>query len=133
MQKFIFQNLLLLLSTGTDSNSYRDQIQQKSLRMALDLFDGVKMLEVIIEENEVSHGVPKPFEKAILTFVCISFILSPLQLVEIKLRNSDSWGIRHRCREGLRTALQIICVNSVFGASHVSMAALRKRCLYFYQ
>lgn len=70
--------LLLLLSTGTDSNSYRDQIWQISLRMALDLFDGVEMLEVIIEENEVSHGVPKRFEKAILAFVCISFILSPL-------------------------------------------------------
>ena len=106
--------LLLLLSTGTDSNRYRDQIWQISLRMALDLFDGVEMLEVIIEENEVNYGVPKSFEKAILTFVCISFILSPLQLVEIKLRSSNRWGLLHRCREGLRTALQIICVNCVF-------------------
>lgn len=106
--------LLLLLSTGTDSNIYRDQIWQISLRMALDLFDGVEMLEVIIEENEVRHGVPKPFEKAILAFVCISFILSPLQLVEIKLRSSSRWGFLHRCREGLRTAVQIICVNCVF-------------------
>ncbi|XP_068721754.1 uncharacterized protein [Montipora capricornis] len=106
--------LLLLLSTGTDSIRYRDQIWQLSLRMALDLFDGVEMLEVIIEENEVCHGVSKPFEKAILSFVCISFIISPLQLVEIKLRSSERWGHRYRCREGLRTALQIIGVNCVF-------------------
>lgn len=105
--------LLLLLSTGTDSSRYREEIWQISLRMALDLFDGVEMLEVIIEENEVSHGVPKPFEKAILAFVCISFIFSPLQLIEIKLRSSAG-RFRHRCREGLRTALQIICVNCVF-------------------
>ena len=29
-----------------------------SLRIALDLFDGVEMLEVILGENEVSHKVP---------------------------------------------------------------------------
>lgn len=105
--------LLLLLSTGTDSIVYRDLIWQLSLRMALDLFDGVEMLEVIIEENEVSHGVTKSYEKAMLAFVCISFLLSPLQLVEIKLRRFGEWGI-DRCRAGLRTTVQIICVNCVF-------------------
>ena len=105
--------LLLLLSTGTDSIVYRDLIWQLSLRMALDLFDGVEMLDVIIEENEFSHGVPKGFEKAMLAFVCISFLLSPLQLVEIKIRSSGRWKIR-RWTTGFRTTLQIVCVNCVF-------------------
>ena len=43
--------LLLLLSTGTNSTVYRDLICQLSLRMALNLSDGVEMLDVIIEEN----------------------------------------------------------------------------------
>lgn len=42
--------------------------------MVLDFFDGVEMLEVIIEENEVNYGVLKFFEKVIFIFVCISFI-----------------------------------------------------------
>ena len=102
--------LLLLLSTGTDSMAYREQIWKLSLRMALDLFDGVEMLEVIIEENELSHEVPKSFEKAILAFVCISFLLSPLQLVEIKSRRYNS----DKCTTALRTTVQVICVNCVF-------------------
>lgn len=106
--------LLLLLSTGTDSMAYRELIWKLSLRMALDLFDGVEMLEVIIEENEVSHEVPKSFEKAILAFVCISFLVSPLQLVEIKLGPyNDTWKIR-KCTSALRTTIQVICVNCVF-------------------
>ena len=71
------------------------------------------MLNVIIEENEFSQVVPKGFEKAMLAFVCISFLLSPLQLVEIKIRGSRRWKIR-RLTPGLRTTLQIICVNCVF-------------------
>ncbi|XP_022783441.1 uncharacterized protein LOC111324213 [Stylophora pistillata] len=104
--------LLLLLSTGTNSAVYRDQIWQLSLRMALDLFDGVEMLDVIIEENEFSHNVPKSFEKAMLAFVCISFLTSPLQLVEIKI-GAGEWKFRKRTAFWSRT-FQIICVNCVF-------------------
>ena len=39
--------LLLLLSTGTDSMSYIELTGMLSLRIALDLFHGVEMLEVI--------------------------------------------------------------------------------------
>ena len=42
----------LLSSAERDCIVYRDLIWQLSLRMALDLFDGVEMLDVIIEENE---------------------------------------------------------------------------------
>ena len=42
----------LLSSTGRDCIVYRDLIWQLSLRMALDLFDGEEMLDVVIEENE---------------------------------------------------------------------------------
>ena len=42
----------LLSSTGRDCIVYRDMISQLSLRMALDLFDGEEMLDVVIEENK---------------------------------------------------------------------------------
>ncbi|RMX54711.1 hypothetical protein pdam_00011533 [Pocillopora damicornis] len=53
------------------------------------------------------------FLKALKKQCLHSFLLSPLQLVEIKIRGSERWKIR-RCTAGLRTTLQIICVNCVF-------------------
>ena len=100
--------LLLLLRTGTDSMLYRERIWMLSLRIALDLFDGVEMLEVILEENELCHGVPKGFEKGIIAVVCITFFLSPLQLIEIE---SAVFG---ECTSALRTTIQIICVNGAY-------------------
>ena len=100
--------LLLLLSTGTDAMEYREKIWMTSLRIALDLFDGVEMLEVILEENELFHGVPREFEEGIIAVVCISFLLSPLQLLEIEPEGLDE------CTSAMRTTIQIICVNSVY-------------------
>lgn len=104
--------LLLLLSTGTDSMSYRQLVWMLSLRIALDLFDGVEMLEVLLEENQLSHKVPRQFEKVIIAFVCISFLLSPLQLIEVKLRYGR-WKSR-KCTSALRKTFQILAVNGVF-------------------
>ena len=122
--------LLLLLSTGTDSMSYRDLIWLLSLRIALDLFDTVEMLEVVLEENTihhniskelevaleeiiVHHNIPRSFENAIITFACISFILSPLQLMQIKVLRPGDWRYREVTSICHKT-LQILVVNCVF-------------------
>lgn len=108
--------LLLLLNTAVDSPDYQELVLKLSLQIALDLFDGVEMLEVILEENELNHGVPKSFEKVIITFVCISILASPLQLVENKLTRNDGtgrWDV-FTCPAVLRIAIQILCVNGVF-------------------
>lgn len=108
--------LLLLLNTAVDSMDYQELVLKLSLQMALDLFDGVEMLEVILEENELNHGVPKSFEKVIIAFVCISILVSPLQLVENKLTRNDGtggWDV-FMCPAVLRITIQILCVNGVF-------------------
>ena len=108
--------LLLLLNTAVDSADYRELVFKLSLQIALDLFDGVEMLEVILEENEFSHGIPKSFEKAIIAFVCISILVSPLQLMENKLtRDSETgeWDV-FAWPAILRITIQILCVNGVF-------------------
>ncbi|CAH3189184.1 unnamed protein product [Porites evermanni] len=105
--------LLLLLSTGMDSIRYRELMWMLSLRIALDLFDGVEMLEVILEENELSHDVRRSYEEAIIAFVCLTFLLSPMQLMEIKLNvRRGNWKL-HKCTTALRTTFQILCVNGV--------------------
>ncbi|XP_078377856.1 uncharacterized protein LOC144661010 [Oculina patagonica] len=108
--------LLLLLNTAVDSVDYRELVLKLSLQIALDLFDGVEMLEVILEENEFSHGIPKSFEKAMIAFVCISFLVSPLQLAENKLRRHSGmgdWDV-FTCTAVFRIIVQILCVNGVF-------------------
>ena len=104
--------LLLLLSTGTDSMSYIELTGMFSLRIALDLFDAVEMLEVILEENELSHKIPRSFEEGIIVFLCFNFLLSTLQLMEIKLDDGD-WKPR-KCTSVSRKTLQILFVNGVF-------------------
>ena len=104
--------LLLLLSTGTDSMSYIELTGMLSLRIALDLFHGVEMLEVILDENELSHDIPRKFEKGIIGVVCFSFLLSTLQLLEIKLDYGD-WKPR-KWTSVSRKTLQILFVNCVF-------------------
>jgi len=104
--------LLLLLSTGTDSMSYRELIWLLSLRIALDLFDTVEMLEVVLEENIVPHNIPRRFENVIISFACISFILSPLHLMQVKTDDGE-WRYRKAISCAQRT-LQTLAVNCVF-------------------
>ena len=110
--------------------SYRELIWLLCLRIALDLFDTVEMLEVVLEENIVHHNIskelkvvleeiivhhniPGSFENAIITFVCISFILSPLQLMQIKLLRPGDWRYREVTSICHKT-LQTLVVNCVF-------------------
>jgi len=72
------------------------------------------MLDVIIEESEDNNAISDSFEEAILAFVCISFLLSPLQLKEVKLDGFDNdWKYR-KCTRISRTTVQILVVNCVF-------------------
>ena len=73
--------LLLLLQSATDTSEYRDLLKELSFTVTLDLFDGIEMLEVILDEDENPHGIPKELEIAILAFVCGFFLLSPLELI----------------------------------------------------
>ena len=105
--------LLLLLSTGTDSMSYRDLIWLLSLRIALDLFDTVEMLEIVLEENIIPHNIPRSFEYAIISFACISFLLSPLHLMQVKRGDDGEWKYRKVTSCAQRT-MQTLAVNCVF-------------------
>ena len=105
--------LLLLLKTANDSSEYGELVSKVSFQIALDLFDGIEMLEVVLEENELTHGVPKNFEKAIIAFACISFLLPFCQLMEIKFEENGRLEIR-KYPAALRIVTQILCVNAVF-------------------
>ena len=75
--------LLLWLNTFETKSEDRELLLKLIFQITLDFLDGIEMLQVIPEVNDL--GIPKRFEEAIITFVCISFMLSYFQLVENKI------------------------------------------------
>ena len=74
--------LLLWLNTFETKSEDRELLLKLVFQITLDLFDGI-----IPEVNDL--GIPKRFKEAIITFVCISFMLSHFQLVENKISDKS--------------------------------------------
>ena len=89
--------MLLLLQSTTERSEYdkyREALNDLSFTATLDLFDGIGMLELILDEDENPHGVSKELEIAIAVFVCVFFFLSPLELFRFKFSEVDELGSR---------------------------------------
>ena len=83
---------LLLLNTADDlseNEDYRELAKALSVRISIDLFDGVEMLDVVLDERENHYGIKKGFGIAMITVACVSFVLSSLQMAENKLENGS--------------------------------------------
>ena len=76
-------HLLLWLNTFETKSEDRELL----LKLVFQITLGIEMLQVIPEVNDL--GIPKRFEEAIVTFVCISFMLSHFQLVENKISDKS--------------------------------------------
>ena len=79
--------LLLWLNTFETKSEDRELLLKLVFQIKIDFLDGIEMLQVIPEVNDL--GIPKRFEEAIITFVCISFMLSYFQLVENKISDKS--------------------------------------------
>ena len=79
--------LLLWLNTFETKSEDREPLLKLVFQITLDLFDGTEMLLVIPEVNDL--GIPKRCEETIITFVCISFMLSHFQLEENKISDKS--------------------------------------------
>ena len=100
--------LLLLLNTFEIESKGRELVLKLAFQITLDLFDGIEMLQVILEESEVS--IPRSFENAIIAFVCISFMLSHFQLEENRFLDTSIY----KYLAVIRITLQILLGNCVF-------------------
>ena len=102
--------MLLLLKSTPDT---MDILNVLSFTVTLDLFDGIEMLEVILEEDETPRGIrPKELEVAILACVCVFFFLSPLELFRFKFEEDGEHKPRKRVLY-VRSIFQML-VNLVF-------------------
>ena len=109
--------LLLLLNTGdlddSDVNDKeREIVSELCFPMAVDLFDGIEMIDVVLEEREHDFGIPQAFSTAMIVLACLSMLVSLWQMAENKL-TEEGWNIRFRSAL-YRNIVQIVCVNLLF-------------------
>ena len=108
---------LILVNTASDlgqQKDYKTLAWMLSVVITLDLVDSVEMLDIVLEERENSHGIPKEFGYAMIAAACASFLLTLLQIAENKL-NKKTVSLRKEVAI-LANVLQIILVNLPFMA-----------------
>ena len=54
------------------------QISEWSTKALMNLFDGIELVGVILDENECNLGIPKNFKNTLIAFTCISFLWWPI-------------------------------------------------------
>ena len=105
--------LLLLLHTADDwETEHRELVSKLSFHMAIDLFDVVDMIDIVLEGYEHNLGIPKAFGIAMIALACLTLLLSTFQLAENKLARGDA-KIRFRTAV-LRNIVEIVLVNLPF-------------------
>ena len=125
---------LILVNTAGDLGKYEDYkalALTLSVVITIDLVDSVEMLDIVLEERENSHGIPKELGYTMIAAACVSFLLTLLQIAENKLHKgtvSPDKGSKNELndRKGtvslrdkvaiLANLLQIVFVNLPFMA-----------------
>lgn len=108
--------LLLLLNTADDSDKtdkHRELVSKLSFLMAIDLFDGIEMIDIVLEEKEHDIGISKGFGTAMIALACLSLLLSPWQMAENKRLTKDGPKIHFHVAL-FRNIVQMVCVNLTF-------------------
>ena len=112
--------LVLLISTTVSVKKNPKLIERLSITIAVDLFDGIEMLEVLIYQGK-GFDIPKDMMVAILVFASLCFLVSSLALYEHKFKFRVPYyltitgEVKNRRRTTrLRAGIQILCVNFIF-------------------
>ena len=92
--------LLLLLNTGDLDDSHeneeeREIVSELCFPMAVDLFDGIEMIDIVLEEREHDFGILKAFSITMIVLACLSMLVSLWQMAEKKFIE-EVWKIRFR-------------------------------------
>jgi len=113
--------LLLLLNTADHDDDHdqtakelrRELVSKLSVQMAIDLFDAVEMLDIVLDEKEHNYGISKGFGIATTVVACLSFFLPPWQMAETKFKYGKPKKTRYKTTL-IRNIAEMIAVNSVF-------------------
>lgn len=102
---------VLLFVSAKDARQNGELIVQLCGGIALDLFDDIEVLEVLLPHKESSLvHLPKSLEISIIVCVCSSLLLSPLEIAENKLIEYGQYKPRKKLYL-CRLILQMLLVN----------------------
>ena len=74
----------LIRHTGivaSDRDVHVTQLNEWSAKAMMNLFDGIELIAVILDENECSHGISRHFVNTLIAFTCISFLWWPFDML----------------------------------------------------
>ena len=115
---------LILVNTASDLGEHKDYktlAWTLSVVITIDLVDSVEMLDIVLDERENSDGIPKEFGYAMIAAVCLSFLLTLLQIAHI-----GTVSLRKEVAI-LAYVLQIFLVNLPFMAMRVVVVKNNKK------
>ncbi|XP_020907774.1 uncharacterized protein LOC110245819 [Exaiptasia diaphana] len=100
---------VFLLTTAKDSQQYDGAVAQLCGSIALDSFDELELLEMLLHQEIASH-FSSGIEASIIAFVCISFFLTAMEMGENKL-DGGQMELRSNRLYLLRLVFQMLLVN----------------------
>ena len=92
----------------------RELVSKLCTQMAIDLLDTIEVLDIILEETEHNYGIKKGFGTAMIVVACLSFVLSLLQMTEVKFDKERKPEKTRYKTTLLRTAAEMVLVNLTF-------------------
>lgn len=107
---------LVLLTTAKDLRENTDLVVKLCGSIALDLFDDIEVLAMLLPQKEPSSLVhlPRGLEVSIIVCVCSSLLLSSLEIAETKIKYDSEDQLKYKRRKTLyrcRLILQMLTVN----------------------
>ena len=90
--------LLLMIVVVASSDEYDENVTECLLKAVINLYDGIELLGVILDENECSHGISRHFKNTLIAFACISYLWLPVVVavdwpVEDRTDEPSQWVI----------------------------------------
>ncbi|XP_028399886.1 uncharacterized protein LOC114523222 [Dendronephthya gigantea] len=107
--------LLVLVLQLAISPSYRKGVLKLSIFAALDLFDGIEMLEIVLMQNEIKDfELDSSVEKVMISFACASFIVTSLDVMVRYKFKDDTVEERTNTMAVCFGYIEILLTNAVF-------------------
>ena len=107
--------LLVLVLQLVISPAYRRAVLLLSVIAALNLFDGIEMLEIILMQNErEDFDLDESVEKLIVAFACISFLVTSLGLARNKFNHEGTVEERNSKKFVVFGLCEILFINVSF-------------------
>ena len=92
--------MLVLLLQLVITPAFRKDVLSSSLVAALNLFDGIEMLEIVLMQNErEDFDLDESVEISIIVFACFSFLITSLGLTRNKFDKERDTGERQERKE----------------------------------